>query len=293
MPEPPCRALAKPPPAIDFFAPTPPASYHPPPPSTSAHPTNCSTFPGLWKAGQEHLSKEDAQVALVEELRLHAKLPPSGPVSVLDVGCGVGGTSIHLAATLGERCRVTGVTLSTAQVAFATADAASAGVAARVAFHEGDGERLDEMAALAGREGSFDAVWISEALSHFVNKDKFFAQAMKFLKPGGKLVLADWFRADHISKKHEAGVIRAIEDGMLLPRLDAMPDYAAGMSAAGLRLVWLLDVSKETAKTWDISMKLCADPALWQLMIGMGPDFINFLKAFGAMRDGFAAGVFR
>ena len=88
-------------------------------------------------------------------------------------------------------------------------------------------------------------------------------------------------------------MIKAIEEGMLLPRLDAMPDYAAGMSKAGLRLFWLLDVSKETAKTWDISMKLCADPALWQLMISMGPDFINFLKAFGAMREGFTNGVFR
>ncbi len=143
-------------------------------------------------------------------------------------------------------------------------------------------------------------MWISEALSHFVRKDAFFAGAMRMLKPGvaastthlathvvcismlftvgGKLVLADWFRADHISKKHADGVIAAIEKGMLctwhaapkrfvantlrsaVPRLDAMSDYLRLMHGAGLRLLWLQDVSKETARTWDICLDVVANP---------------------------------
>ena len=244
---------------------------------------------GLWKAGQEHLSKEAAQEALVRELVAHAKLPAKP--RVLDVGCGVGGTSLFLAKELGAR--VTGVTISTAQVGMARSAADEAGLGAAVDFHEGDGERLDELPALAGAQGTFDAVWISEALSHFVNKDRFFAHAHAFLKPGGKLVLADWFRADKLSKKHEKGVIAAIEHGMLLPRLDSMPDYYTGMSAAGLRLVWLLDVSKEVAKTWDLSIELCANPSLWAMCVTMGSDFIAFLRAFSSMREGFASGAFR
>lgn len=226
---------------------------------------------------------------LVRELLAHAKLPAKP--RVLDVGCGVGGTSIFLAREVGAR--VTGVTISTKQVQMARAAAEAAGVDELVDFHEGDGERLDEMPVLADAAGTFDAVWISEALSHFVHKDKFFAHAHTFLKPGGKLVLADWFRADHISKKHETGVIAAIEAGMLLPRLDAMPDYLAGISKAGMRLLWLLDVSKETAKTWDISLELVANPVLWQMCMSMGSDFIAFLRAFTSMREGFASGAFR
>ena len=244
---------------------------------------------GLWKAGNEHLSKEAAQEELVRELLAHAKLPAAP--RVLDVGCGVGGTSIYLAKHAGAR--VTGVTISTAQVGMARAAADDAGVSAAVDFHEGDGERLDELPALKGAAGTFDAVWISEALSHFVNKDRFFAHVHTFLKPGGKLVLADWFRADKLSKKHEKGVIAAIEHGMLLPRLDSMPDYYNGMSAAGLRLVWLLDVSKEVAKTWDLSIELCANPSLWAMCVTMGSDFIAFLRAFSSMREGFASGAFR
>jgi tocopherol O-methyltransferase len=106
---------------------------------------------------------------------------------------------------------MTGVTISTTQVAMAKENAEKAGVADRIRFQEMDGEKLD----FPGEDGTFDAVWISEALSHFVTKPKFFAGALRLLKPGGKLVIADWFRADHISKKLEEDVIKPIEFGML------------------------------------------------------------------------------
>jgi tocopherol O-methyltransferase len=150
-----------------------------------------------------------AQDQLVDELIAHAKLPACP--KVLDVGCGVGGTSIRLASKL--KANVTGVTISTKQVEMANENAHKAGISS-VTFIEGDGEKLDVVLG-AGADGTFDAVWISEALSHFTNKGAFLAHAHRLLKPGGKLVIADWFRADHISEKLVDTVVTPIEKGML------------------------------------------------------------------------------
>jgi tocopherol O-methyltransferase len=133
---------------------------------------------GLWRPGQEHISKEDAQERLVDEMYARARLPAKA--KVLDVGCGVGGTSCKLAA-MGHD--VTGVSLSTTQVAMAKENMKKEGVTVR--FLEMDGEKL----SFPGEDGTFDAVWISEALSHFPRKDAFFAHAMRLLKPGGKIVM--------------------------------------------------------------------------------------------------------
>lgn len=53
------------------------------------------------------------------------------------------------------------------------------------------------------------------------------------------------------------------------------------------------DVSKECSKTWDLCLDMIAKPALWTLAATMGRDFVAFLHAFRAMRDGFATGAFR
>ena len=39
---------------------------------------------------------------------------------------------------------------------------------------------------------SFDCVWISECMSHLQDKESFFRNASALLRPGGKLVIADW-----------------------------------------------------------------------------------------------------
>ena len=68
-----------------------------------------------------------------------------------------------------------------------------------------------------GGEGkSFDAVWISEALSHLPDKPLFFKNAHSVLGKGGKLVIADWFKAEGLGKEEVEGDIRPIE-GMLFP----------------------------------------------------------------------------
>jgi tocopherol O-methyltransferase len=126
---------------------------------------------------------------------------------------GAGGTSVFLAKELGAR--VFAITISHKQVEMATAKVDAAGLADSVTVFHGDGERLDTLSELQPHLRSFDAVWISEALSHFADRGAFFRHATAYLKPGGKLVLADWFRAEHISDRLATDIIKPIESGML------------------------------------------------------------------------------
>lgn len=64
-----------------------------------------------------------------------ATCPPSTFTQVVDVGCGIGGSSRHLARKFG--CSARGITLSPVQAARANAITAAAGLADRVSFQVG------------------------------------------------------------------------------------------------------------------------------------------------------------
>lgn len=172
-------------------------------------------------------TKEAAQTRLITLLLDKSALAPSS--TVLDVGCGLGGTSRHLAREHG--CRVTGVTISGRQVEMATrlsaqeagsnaGEAGSASTAAspgatiplgasggNVRFVELDAEKMGEYFA----HGGFDCVWISEAMSHLPDKALFFQNAAKVLNPGGKLVVADWFKREGCTEAEMEADIKPIE----------------------------------------------------------------------------------
>ncbi|KAI1655656.1 S-adenosyl-L-methionine-dependent methyltransferase [Daldinia decipiens] len=264
---------------------------------------------GLFKSAHE--TKEQAQVNLINYLLEISALPASA--KVLDVGCGVGGTSRFLARERG--CTVTGITISGRQVEIARqvtatetggsapspgsfaryADEAGRG-GGRVRFLELDAEKmLDHFRPAAGDETeTFDCVWISEALSHLPNKELFFSSSFSLVKSGGLLVIADWFKAPVLSPEQESADIKPIEDGMLLPRLYTADEYVALAAQAGFRArKEPVDISKDVAKTWDISWSLVSSPSLWAFAISQGRDGLAFLQAFRAMRRGYANETFR
>ena len=166
-------------------------------------------------------TKEKAQIQLIELLLERAKLPAGS--AVLDVGCGIGGTSRYLAKEHG--CHVTGVTISGRQVEIAkklSAEVAGAIVSEKddgaaelgdgsVRFLELDAEKMGDFFTAEPNRATFDCVWISEAMSHLPNKELFFRNAALLLNPGGKLVVADWFKNEGLTEKQMDADIKPIE----------------------------------------------------------------------------------
>ncbi|KAL8801123.1 MAG: hypothetical protein Q9182_004675 [Xanthomendoza sp. 2 TL-2023] len=211
-------------------------------------------------------TKERAQLRLIELLIDRSQLESCS--AVLDVGCGIGGTSRYLARNHG--CKVTGITISGKQVGMATKLTCDAGINTQnptttdsvehgygsAHFHEVDAET---MADFFPEQGVFDCIWISEALSHLPDKPLFFRNAFKVLRPPhndtklpGKLVVADWFKAEDLTEKQLEDDIRPIEDGMLLPPLCTQSEYQIYAKEAGLSIFCEpLDISKDVAKTCE------------------------------------------
>ena len=202
-----------------------------------------------------------------------SELPKSS--KVLDVGCGVGGTSRFLAEHRG--CTVTGITISSEQVKLArqitavdnkldksttngehilVTDVFTPHGSGKVHFIELDAEKMLNYFTTVSdtnRSEHFDCVWITEALSHIPNKQNFFSSSFALLKPHSrsKLVIADWFKAPDLTPEQVENDIKAIEDGMLLPRLYTMTEYVDLATEAGFKLAeGPLDISKDVAKTW-------------------------------------------
>lgn len=152
---------------------------------------------------------------------------------VLDAGCGVGGSACWLAEERGAH--VTGVTLVADQVDRARAIAARRGVADRTHFELADYSRLPMP------DGSFDAVWAQESLCHAPDKAATYREFFRVLKPGGRLVIAEYMRTTRALGRLDARIVRAWVDGWAMPDLDTLDEHRRHATTAGFAPVELRD----------------------------------------------------
>lgn len=104
---------------------------------------------------------------------------------ILDAGCGAGWTSTWF-SELGQ-CRVTGVTLSRTQVSLARRHARKRCVHDRTDFLHRD------YTDTGLPSWSFSHAFASESFCHADNKTAFLREMFRLLRPGGRLVIADYF----------------------------------------------------------------------------------------------------
>jgi MPBQ/MSBQ methyltransferase len=118
-----------------------------------------------------------------EELVQWAEIQP-GHV-LLDVGCGLGGTSRYLAASVG--CDVVGLDLTEEYCRVAEMLSARVGLADRIVFRQGSA------LALPFGDRHFDVVWTEHVQMNVADKAGFYSEIARVLKPGGQLAFHDIF----------------------------------------------------------------------------------------------------
>ncbi len=170
------------------------------------------------------------------------RLPPG--TTLLDVGCGIGGSSRILAKDYGFS--VTGVTISPQQVKRAQ-ELTPDGVDANFL--------VDDAMALSFPDASFDLVWSVEAGPHMPDKAIFAKELMRVLKPGGLLIVADWNQRDDRALPlnfWEKPVMRQLLDQWSHPAFASIEGFSELLVETGLveGEVITADWTQETLPSW-------------------------------------------
>jgi SAM-dependent methyltransferase len=173
------------------------------------------------------------------ELRIASSAGIDERCEVLDVGCGIGGAACHLASRTGAR--IHGLTPNATQLRLASELARSTHTEDRVAFHQGSASELPF------DDAAFDVVLFFESPCHFPDRRRFFAEAHRVLRPGGRLAGEDWLAADGLDAAQTARWIVPICESWAIASLGTLSEYAADMRSAALSVREAVDLRGEMA----------------------------------------------
>lgn len=233
---------------------------------------------GLWDA------EESATVAaqrLTETLACEAGIRPGE--QVLDVGCGMGSSSIHLAKQFD--CRVTGVTLSPVQRWWARRAARWHGASATTDFLCGDAERLEFPPQ------SFDLVWSIECTEHLFDKPAFFRNAAQWLRPGGRMAICAWLAGRDTTTTEARQQVYDVCEGFLCPSLGTAADYVQWFQQAGLTVEKSYDWTSRVWRTWELCAQRVRRTGVRNLARLLDRNQVLFLDRFETILKAYQTGA--
>lgn len=155
---------------------------------------------------------------------------------VLDAGCGVGGAAIYLAKNHKVHC--IGITLSEEQKADAIRYAKEKKVSDLVDF------QIQDYLNTTFEGNTFDVVWACESMTSAPSKYEFLQEASRILKPGGRIIVSDYFLAEGV-KREEHQILLDWEKSWALGPMCSLSELEAFGEDFSLKLTHNKNFSKE------------------------------------------------
>ncbi len=204
-----------------------------------------------------HIRGREATLELARAAGLHAAC------HILDIGSGIGGTSRCLAQEFG--CRVTGIDLTEEYCQVAAMLTAKVGLEERIDYRQGDATNLPF------EDNQFDVVWTEHVAMNIPDKQRFYSEMYRVLKPGGTLAIYDVLAGSSGPVLFPVPWARTPETSFLVSA-EALQDL---LRAAGFTISSWKDSTAE-AREWftKLAEKIRRDgfpPLGFHLL--MGPDF--------------------
>lgn len=182
---------------------------------------------------------------------------------VLDAGCGVGGSAIYLASEM--NAKVTGISLSELQIETAKQNASKTASDYNTSF------LLRDYCKTGFDAQSFDVIWACESSSSTPDKTKMLAEWTRLLKPGGKLIILDFFRTEAPYK--DTGLLEEWSKLWAMSPLVTAQDLEAEIYSAGLNISIVEDLSRQVVPT--------VKRMYWSYLFGKIPS-LAYNTMFGA-----------
>ena len=212
---------------------------------------------GLFADPLEPLS--EAQLRAKEHMARAAGLGPGQ--RVVEAACGVGSTALYLARSQGVRVHATNI--AEVQLVEAAERAAAAGLSDQVTFAFADYHDL------GGPPNAYDCWWCQEALLYAADRTRVFSEAVRVLKPKGRMVFTDLT----LSAELAAPERESFSTDIRAPHLWALADYDRLIADQGLQVIERRDWSPHVALTFAAVARNLA--GVRHRFAGIGEDVVR------------------
>lgn len=239
-------------------------------------------------AGTEKKNRHQAQIDLIDELLCWAEVEQAS--TILDVGCGIGGSSLYLAQQF--EANVTGITISPVQASRGTQRAQEAGLTTRVQFQVANA--LDMPFA----DETFDFVWSMESGEHMPDKQQFLQECYRVLKPGGRFLMATWCHRPITlatgqlttdEQQHLAEIYRVY----CLPYVISLQEYEEIAGNLNFQTIRTADWSDAVEPFWDIVIDSAFEPKAILGLLKSNWKIVEAALSMGLMSRGYRRGLIR
>jgi len=206
---------------------------------------------------------------------------------VLDAGCGQGGSAAWIAESTGAK--VVGITPVESQIKTAQAYIDSKGLSENVRIQSGD------YINTSFPDESFDVVWACESVCHAEQKHAFYREAFRLLRPGGRLVMAEYMRTPISYQPNGDKLLKQWLRGWAINDIDSADlhrQYAVDIGFSNIHIRDVTDNIKPSLRRLHWISKMFLPAGIFCTLVGWRTkvqhgNIVGSIKQFDALKKNY------